>query len=170
MVTAHPITLRDLRAGEDHILFEASMGTINWPGPRFTEEEARAIPEIMHYTRFRPERGDLGVVAETDAGRSRLVVGVAWLLFLPATDPGYGFVAADVPEFAIWVRAGRRGSGLGRRLLRAVVEAARQRGIRAISLSVEAENPSRHLYESEGFEAVPGGEADGVMLLPLFGP
>ncbi|WP_238695221.1 GNAT family N-acetyltransferase [Ornithinimicrobium flavum] len=162
--------LRPLRAEESDLLFEASMGTINWPGPRFTEAEARAIPEIAHYWDFRPERGDLGVVAETaGAGGIPLVVGVTWLLFFPEDDPGYGFVAADVPEYGVWVREGWRGAGLGRRLTEAVIAEARARGLRAISLSVEDSNPSHHLYRSLGWEPVPGGEADGVMLLPLDG-
>ncbi len=82
-MTTNPISLRPLGADEDALLFEACMGTINWPGPRFTEDEARA------------------------------------------------------------------------------------RGIAAVSLSVEEDNPSRFLYRSVGWEAVPGGEEDGVMLLRL---
>ena len=167
-MTTNPISLRPLGADEDALLFEACMGTINWPGPRFTEDEARAIPEIAHYGHFRPERGDLGIVAEaTQPDGSTLPVGLTWLLFFGADDPGYGFVAADIPEYAIWVRDGWRGQGLGRRLTEAVLAEARARGIAAVSLSVEEDNPSRFLYRSVGWEAVPGGEEDGVMLLRL---
>lgn len=143
------------------------MGTLNWPGPRFTEEKARSIPEIERYLHFRPERGDLGIVAEADDGGAPLVVGVTWLAFFPGEEPGFGFVADGIPEYAIWVREGWRGQGIGRALTRAVVAEARNRGIARISLSVEDDNPSRFLYRSEGFVPVPGGEEDGVMLLDL---
>ncbi len=148
---------------EPELVLEAAMGTLNWPGPRFTVEQAVAIPEVARYLHVRPERGDFGVVAE-DSGAA---VGLCWLLFLPEDEPGYGFVAADTPEYAIWVREGHRRRGLARRLTIAVVAEARCRGIRAISLSVEEGNPSRFLYLAEGFVPVPGGEDDGVMVLVL---
>lgn len=92
---------------------------------------------------------------------------MTWLLFFAEDDPGYGFVAPDVPEYAVWVHEGWRGAGLGRRLTEAVIAEARTRGVRAISLSVEEDNPSQHLYRSMGWVAVPRGEEDGVMLLEL---
>ena len=158
-------------------MVEASMGTLNWPGPRFTEEEARSISEIAKYLALNPERGDIGIVAEVvrdGASESAVagtdepaVVGLTWLLFFPAADPGYGYVADGIPEYAIWVREGWRTRGIGRALTRAIASEARRRGLTHISLSVEDSNPSRLLYLSEGFVPVPGGEEDGVMLLTL---
>ena len=50
------------------------------------------------------------------------------------------------------VAAGHRGLGIGTRLLAAVREAARARGLRTISLDVYAFNAgARRLYEREGF-------------------
>ena len=153
------------------------MGTLNWPGLRFTEEEARSIPEIAKYLVLNSDRGDFGIVAEVvpdgageraEAGTGApAVVGLTWLLFFSAADPGYGYVADGIPEYAIWVREGWRRRGIGRALTRAVVAEARRRGLTQISLSVEDSNPSRLLYLSEGFVPVPGGEVDGVMLLTL---
>nr|NLD41056.1 GNAT family N-acetyltransferase [Actinomycetales bacterium] len=148
---------------EPELVLEASMGTINWPGPRFTVEQAMANPELARYRDLRPERGDFGVVAEVDG----VAIGLCWVLFLPEEEPGFGFVAVDVPEYAIWVRDGHRRRGLARRLTRAVVAEARCRGLPALSLSVEANNPSRFLYLAEGFVPVPGREDDGVMVLAL---
>jgi GNAT superfamily N-acetyltransferase len=108
------------------------------------------------------------VVAEADGEP----VGAAWLRFFPASDPGYGFTAADVPELTIGVTAGWRGRGVGRSLLRAVGSAAAQAGIARISLSVERKNFARGLYLAEGFTVVdasdPGSDTM-VKVLPGVG-
>lgn len=167
------IRFRPLADGEDALVAEAAMGTLNWPGPRFTEEKARSIPEIAHYLATVPGRGDFGIVAEAlpDGEAASLAeplaVGLIWMLFFDSGEPGFGFVADGVPEYALWVREGWRRQGIGRALTRAVIEEARERGLTRISLSVEDDNPSRLLYLGEGFVPVPGGEEDGVMLLEL---
>jgi GNAT superfamily N-acetyltransferase len=81
-------------------------------------------------------------------------IGTAWLRFLPAAGPGYGFVAPDVPELTIGVVADWRGRGVGRALLRAIAVEARLAGIRQISLSVERKNFAQKLYLSEGYQIV----------------
>lgn len=98
------------------------------------------------------------------AERGPFVTGVVWLQFSPDTDPGYGFVNEETPELSIWVRDIERGRGLGRRLLRAAILETQRRNLSAVSLSVEAGNPAKELYASEGFTNVPGREADGIML------
>ena len=105
--------------------------------------------------------GDLGVVADHLPGPA---IGAAWLRYLSADDPGYGFVADDVPELGIGVHPEYRGRGVGRRLLRALLAAAQQRGIARVSLSVERANPARGLYLAEGFRVV-GGDHDADTML-----
>lgn len=153
-------TLRSLRRDETALLEQATLGNMNWCGERFTLDDVRSRPEFVHYTRLEPERGDFGVAACHDGEP----VGVAWAMFLPATDPGYGFIDPKTPELSLWVDPSARGAGLGRALLRAAIARTRERGIAQVSLSVEADNVARHLYLSEGFVAVPGREDDGVML------
>ena len=153
-------TLRPLCEGDRPLLLTATLGNLNWAGERFTAEDALSRPEFRHYVDLDVERGDFGLAAQ-DGMTS---CGVAWAVFLPASDPGYGFVDPKVPELSIWVVPSRRGAGLGRRLLRAVQAEARRRGLAGLSLSVEEGNGARLLYEAENFVAVPGREADGVML------
>lgn len=152
--------LRALTPADGPALRTATLGNLNWSGTRFTVTDLDTTPVFAHYTRLDPERGDFGVAAELDGQ----VVGVAWALFLPSTDPGFGFIAADIPELSLWVAAPNRGQGLGRRLLRAIQGKARQRHLTHLSLSVEEGNGARRLYEQERFVDVPDRRAEGVML------
>jgi ribosomal protein S18 acetylase RimI-like enzyme len=57
----------------------------------------------------------------------------------------------------LYVVPGRRGSGLGRTLLRACVERAVGRGCDVIDLSTSEDDvAARHLYEAEGFRRTEG--------------
>lgn len=128
-------------------------------GPAGTVEDVLRRPELARYVAGWPRDGDLGVVA--DDGR---LVGAAWLRHLPADDAGYGFVDALTPELTIGVVAAYRGRGVGRRLLVALLDAARDAGIGRVSLSVEPDNPALRLYEDVGFRRV-GVRGGAVTLL-----
>ena len=154
------LSTRDLTAADDRLLRIATLGNVNWAGERFAVRDVVDRPEFAHYTRLDVARGDFGFVAEHDD----TAVGVVWAVFLPAEDPGYGFIDGRTPEASLWIDAGMRGHGLGRRLLRLLKDEARRRGTLAVSLSVEEGNLAERLYESEGFRDVPGRESDGVMI------
>ena len=69
-------------------------------------------------------------------------------------DPGFGCLGGDVPEVSIGIAPAHRGRGIGGALLAALVEQARGRGHRAVSLSVEDGNRARSLYQRAGFVVV----------------
>lgn len=154
------VTTRHLVAADEPLLAHAMLGNLNWSGLRFTERDVQSRSEFRHYTQLALDRGDFGFVAE----RAEQEVGVGWAQFLPAHDPGFGFLDESTPEISLWVRAGSRGQGVGRMLLRQLQQEASRRGIARLSLSVEADNYARQLYASQGFTDVVGREADGVML------
>lgn len=156
----HEVMIRPLGPADEDLLRVATLGNVNWSGERFTMRDVADRPELAHYAELHPDRGDLGFVAERDGAP----VGAAWALFLPADDAGFGFVDARTPELSLWVREDARGGGIGRQLLRRLLDEALRRGTGTVSLSVEDGNPARHLYETEGFRGVPGRERDGVML------
>lgn len=154
------LTIRPLRVDEQDLLARATLGNMNWVGERFTLDDVVERPEFSHYTRLVPDRGDYGFVAE----RNQLSIGVVWLLFLPSTQPGYGFIDEYTPKLSIWVDESERGRGIGRELLQSALRSATERDISQVSLSVEVGNRARQLYASESFIDVEGREEDGVML------
>lgn len=102
------------------------------------------------------------LVAEADG----MVVGYAGLFALGAQS--------DVQTIAVAPRM--KGSGLGGRLLRALIGLAREHGARELLLEVRSDNASAiHLYERFGFERIsirrnyyaPGVDAHVMRLRPL---
>jgi GNAT superfamily N-acetyltransferase len=129
------------------MLGEAAVWRPEKPTP--TAEEVMADPRYERYLAGWPRPGDVGLVAEQDG-----LVGAAWYRIYIEDCHGYGFVAEDVPELSIAVVASHRGRGIGRQLLLGLIEASVVQGHRALSLSVNDENPARRLYESVGFQPV----------------
>ena len=112
-------------------------------------DTAMARPQLRRYFVGMGRPGDGGVVAVTADG-ARL--GAAWYRLFSAEEPGWGFIAVDVPELAIGVAAEARGRGIGGALLDALLALAREQGFRALSLAVDRQNAAaRRLYERKGF-------------------
>ena len=97
-------------------------------------------------------------------------VGAAWYRLFTAEEPGYGFVDESTPELAIAVVPSKRGHGIGEKLLTSLMDRAREAGYESLSLSVEPENPSRKLYERNGFEVVDRGEDAWTMKARIASP
>jgi GNAT superfamily N-acetyltransferase len=129
------------------MLGEAAVWRPDKPTP--TADEVMADPRYAGYLAGWPRQGDHGLVAEHGGP-----VGAAWYRTYTERSHGYGFVAEDVPELSIAVIASRRHQGIGRRLLIGLIEASDVQGHRALSLSVNDDNPARRLYESVGFRPV----------------
>ena len=117
--------------------------------PTPTAGQVMTDPRYAMYLAGWPRPGDYGLVAEQDGP-----LGAAWYRTYTEVSHGYGFVAENVPELSIAVIASRRREGIGRRLLVGLVEASLAQGHPALSLSVNDDNPARHLYESVGFQPV----------------
>ena len=138
------------------MLYEA----VNWRDDGAEErppfDELLANPQARRYVEDWGRKGDVAIVA---LDRLEEPVGAAWYRTFSEDAPGYGFVASDVPELAIAVYPECRGQRVGSLLLGTLVNRARTDGHPAISLSVAAANPARHLYERHGFAPAPA--ADG---------
>ena len=144
------------------MLVEAANWSADWKKKKKSRRRVLSAPATAHYIAGWPRDTDLGVIAEADGAP----VGAAWLRFLPAADPGYGFVAPGVPELTIGVAGDWRGRGVGR----ALAGQARSVGIRQISLSVERKNFAQKLYFSEGYQVVDSSDAHSDTMVKDLAP
>ena len=129
------------------MLGEAAVWRPDKPTP--TADEVMADPRYAMYLDGWPRPGDQGLVAEQSQP-----LGAAWYRTYNESNHGHGFVGEDVPELSIAVVGPRRGEGIGRQLLVALIAASEAQGHAALSLSVGESNPARRLYRSVGFEEV----------------
>ncbi|WP_338032827.1 bifunctional helix-turn-helix transcriptional regulator/GNAT family N-acetyltransferase [Curtobacterium oceanosedimentum] len=157
------VLFRDATADDGALLRRATLAAMNWQTASFVDADLDR-PEFAHYVvGFDPAR-DHGVVAVDGDGP----VGVAWVRFLPADDPGYGVVAEDVPELTMAVDERGRGRGIGTALLARLLDAGRAAGWPGVSLSVEDGNTgARITYERAGFRTV-GRNGDSDTMLVRF--
>jgi ribosomal protein S18 acetylase RimI-like enzyme len=139
------------------MLGEAAVWRPEKPTP--TGDQVLADPRYAMYLAGWPRRGDAGLVAEHDGP-----VGAAWYRTYTDAIHGHGFVAEDIPELSIAVVALRRREGIGRGRLVELIRASVAEGHRALSLSVNHENPARDLYESVGFVEVERRESASTMI------
>lgn len=156
--------------GEEEFLWEMLYAAVHWgsgePGPKPPPEQLLAEPGLRRYLAGWGREGDFAVVAEDP--RSGRKIGAAWYRLFPASAPGYGFVNATTPDIVIAVVPDRRGTGVGRALLQALMAAARSNGFGAISLSVQKSNhAATRLYEKNGFVRVSDGGDDWIMKAEL---
>lgn len=160
------MTIRPAAATDEHFLQRMLAIAADWrPGATVRSVlEVVSDPDLAHYVVGWPRTGDFGVVAQDDEGRP---VGAAWCRFFTLEEPGYGFVSPAVPEVSIGVVSPFRRRGIGRRMMAALVEEARSRGIGRLSLSVESENPAIGLYSQLGFLTVSETDGGATMVLTL---
>jgi ribosomal protein S18 acetylase RimI-like enzyme len=165
MITAMgAVEVREAVAADREFVIDMVVAAANWARSDRTRAETLADPDSAHYVNGWPRPTDISVLA-TDGD---IPVGAAFLRFFTESDPGYGFIRADVPELSIGVVADHRGQGVGKLLMRALADTARHAGLTHISLSVERTNTrATALYRSEGYQVVETGQYSDTMLLDL---
>ncbi|MEN8821368.1 MAG: GNAT family N-acetyltransferase [Abyssibacter sp.] len=115
-------------------------------------------PEIRIYAEAWGRPGDLGQVLVVNGRAS----GACWARLLPL-GVGLASVDARTPQLGIGLDPSARGCGHGRRLLRAVLNLAREANMPAVALTVHPQNPAIALYADCGF--VDRGERRGYRLM-----
>lgn len=120
---------------------------------------------LAHYLSHWGRPGDLALIAETNGQRA----GAAWYRLFPAHDPGYGYVAPDIPELSLATLPDYRGHGIGTALMTHLIQKATEDGHPALSLSVDPRNRAIHLYERLGFHHVKTDEGGSHTMLKVLG-
>ena len=161
LIATRSATALDRQFVED-MLVEAA----NWDPsrPRAPRVDTLRQAANARYVDGWPRDSDFGVVAVDAEGEP---LGAAWYRFFTAAEPGYGFVGEETPEVALAVVGEFRGQGVGGRLLTELESAARQRGVGALSLSVDITNPAVDLYRRHGYREVAQRAGSYVMVLSL---
>jgi ribosomal protein S18 acetylase RimI-like enzyme len=97
--------------------------------------------------------GDSAVLVAED-GTGRVVGTITLQLFGPDSELARNEAEADIRAFAVGARA--QGQGVGRQLLRAVMELAPRRGVRRLRLCTRpAMAAAQYLYAAAGFTRTP---------------
>lgn len=149
---------------EDELPFlrEMLLAALFWRGDReLPDEFVLQHPVVAMYHEGWGKNGDLALVARSDAE----LLGAVWYRFFTEEHHGDGYVDEDTPELAIAVRESFRGRGIGRLLMHAAHEQARIDGVGRISLSVNLDNPARHLYRELGYtDILPVDERERMVI------
>ena len=119
-------------------------------------------PDIAKYVFGWGQPDDMGFVAIDKT--SRLPIGAVWIRLFNSHNPGYGYVAEDIPELSIAVLPDHRNLGIGTQLLDHMLGKAAEK-YPGLSLSVTSENPAKRLYERLGFQVFNMKGASLTMLL-----
>jgi ribosomal protein S18 acetylase RimI-like enzyme len=139
---------------------------------RATEADAGAVGRLLHD--FNTEFDEPTPGPDALAGRVRVLLGAGDTAILVGGEGPAGLAVLRFRE-AIWedalecylaelyVAPARRGQGLGRALMEAAIELARERGATHMDLGTgEDDTAARALYESLGFDHR-GGRPDGAV-------
>ncbi|MPL89551.1 hypothetical protein SDC9_35587 [bioreactor metagenome] len=157
------LIIRPLKSSDSELLRDATYYNLNWNGNRFSRKEIDENPHFAHYFNTWLENSDFGFVAE----RHGKPFGVVWLKYFPSDNPGYGFIAENIPELSICMLPNHRGLGIGTELIKTAINKAKSLSIPAISLSVEMGNSARNLYLRTGFKPVDDIPDNSTLILYL---
>ncbi len=158
--------MRDAGVDDAAFLVEMLAVAADWRPDRPVRAAADVLADqkLAAYVVGWPQAGEHGVVAEAEEP-----LGAAWVRAMRGPLRGYGYIDDETPELSIGVRESARGSGIGTALLEAVIDQAVQAGTRALSLSVETDNPAMRLYQRIGFVVVQVSEDAATMCLRVSG-
>ena len=116
--------------------------------------------ELQIYVKdFGKYKDDICFVAEVEGK----VVGAVWLRIID----DYGHIDDDTPSLSISVYTGYRNLGIGKALIKNVLEELKKRGYKKTSLSVQKANYASEIYKKAGYYVYEEREEDYIMVYDL---
>jgi ribosomal protein S18 acetylase RimI-like enzyme len=79
----------------------------------------------------------------------------------------YGYVADDIPSFAISLYREYRGKGIGTEMMRKMLALLTEQGWKQASLAVQKANYAVRMYETVGFRIVDENAEEYIMVREL---
>jgi len=102
---------------------------------------------------------DLAIVAEIN----NELVGAIWGRSFYPPKLGYGFIDSETPEISMAIKKSFRNRGVGTMLIDELSRRYAEKGIKAISLSVDKLNKAKSLYKRSGFKVITDKGSDLIM-------
>lgn len=128
--------------------------------PEGTEPPSKNIleqPELQIYTKnFGMEKDDKAFVAEID----EKIVGAVWVRIMD----DYGHIDDNTPSFAISLFKEYRGLGIGKTLMKTMLDELKVCGYKQASLAVQKENMALNLYKKLGFQIYDENSEEYIMI------
>jgi ribosomal protein S18 acetylase RimI-like enzyme len=149
------VILRNVQPHEETLIFSFLVLAARMPEGGEPMQKALSDPFLKKYWVNWGGPGDIGIVAEDSS--TGVAVACAWVRLFTKEQAGACFVGEHVPELAMGVVPEYRGSGIGTKALRRLLEEIKLQ-FRGICLSVRSDNPAVRLYERLSFQRVAESE------------
>lgn len=165
-----PVGVREAGSEDAEFLLDMLMAEVNRGAQQpLSRRQLLRDKVLSHYVAGWGRDDDIGLVAVDTGGPNglQIPVGAAWLRFFTKKLPGRGFVDEAVPELTVGVTDPHRDRGIELALIRALVERARDVGVKRISVTVAKDHPYRETYDSAGFTHARTGEHGHILVLEI---
>jgi GNAT superfamily N-acetyltransferase len=140
-----------MKPQDSELLHSFLQHSISFPDDREWTEESKK-EALNRYLENWGQMGDIGFIIELK--ESKKPIGAAWFRQFTAKNPGFAFIDEKIPELSIVVLPEYRGVGLGRDLLRKLIDQASLEGYPALSVNVNKKDPALDLYQKLDFQLV----------------
>lgn len=159
------IHIREAREEDKVFIEDMRYEAIFIPEHKPPKAEIFAQPAMRKYYEGWGRKGDRAMVAVSEEGEK---IGAVWYRLFSDEDRGYGFIDSQTPELGIGLVTKYRGMGIGTKLMKRIIEAAKDDGFHSLSLSVDSRNTAAlNLYRKTGFQIYDDSGSSWTMKLTI---